>query len=172
VTEQQMPIVNDRLSIQSMVRADLERREQVGIERYGTPLQAFNGRDAARDLYEELLDAACYSRQLIEETVELRALSLEDERRLVEEQARCESLRSSLKHADTMIAMLLFAFGDKQPGGWEVAIPETTLVLMPLHGIVTTHRDNINHYLKVQLHETQPTKEESNASDDVPRHSS
>jgi len=49
--EQPMPTRNDRTSIQSLVRADLDEREQVGIQRYGTPLQAFNGRDALRDAY-------------------------------------------------------------------------------------------------------------------------
>lgn len=65
--EQPMPTPNDRPSVQSMVRADLDAREQVGIQRYGTPLQPHNGRDALRDLYEELLDACCYIRQVIAE---------------------------------------------------------------------------------------------------------
>lgn len=54
-------------SIQGLVRKDLAEREQVGTERYGTPLQAFNGRDPLVDLYQEILDAACYLRQMIEE---------------------------------------------------------------------------------------------------------
>jgi hypothetical protein len=66
-TEQPMPTHNDRASIQSLVRADLDAREQVGIQRYGTSLQAFNGRDALRDLYEELLDACCYIKQAMVE---------------------------------------------------------------------------------------------------------
>jgi len=65
--EQPMPTVNDSVSIQSLVRADLDAREQVGIQRYGTPLQPDNGRDAMRDLYEELLDACCYIKQAIVE---------------------------------------------------------------------------------------------------------
>lgn len=65
--EQPAPIPNDQPSIQGMVRADLEQREQVGIQRYGTPLQAHNGRDALRDAYEEALDLACYLRQAIAE---------------------------------------------------------------------------------------------------------
>ena len=65
--EQPMPIPNGRPSIQSLVRADLDAREQVGVERYGTPLQAFNGRDALRDAYEEALDLACYLRQAMVE---------------------------------------------------------------------------------------------------------
>ncbi len=62
-----MPTPNDRPSIQSLVRDDLEMREILGTQRYGTPLQAYNGRDGLRDLYEELLDGACYARQLMEE---------------------------------------------------------------------------------------------------------
>jgi hypothetical protein len=50
-----------------MVIDDLTVRLQVGIQRYGTPLQPHNGRDALRDLYEELLDACCYVRQAIAE---------------------------------------------------------------------------------------------------------
>jgi hypothetical protein len=65
--EQPMPAPNDSPSVQGMVIADLEVRLQVGIQRYGTPLQSHNGRDALRDLYEELLDACCYIRQLIAE---------------------------------------------------------------------------------------------------------
>lgn len=65
--EQPMPTPNDKPSIQSLVRADLDAREQVGIERYGTPLQPDNGRDALRDAYEEALDLACYLKQAIVE---------------------------------------------------------------------------------------------------------
>jgi hypothetical protein len=65
--EQPMPTPNDKPSIQSMVRHDLEERERVGVQRYGTPLQAGNGRDALRDAYEEALDLACYLKQAIVE---------------------------------------------------------------------------------------------------------
>lgn len=69
--DQPMPIPNAAPSIQSRVRADLEAREQVGIRRYGTPLQPFNGRKALLDLYEELLDATCYIKQhLVEQGLE------------------------------------------------------------------------------------------------------
>lgn len=65
--DQQLPVPNDSPDIQSLVIADIEARRQVGIERYGTALQAHNGRDALRDLYEELIDAAMYARQLMVE---------------------------------------------------------------------------------------------------------
>lgn len=71
--EQPMPVPNDRPSIQSMVRADIDAREQVGIQRYGTALQAHNGRDALRDAYEEAMDLTIYLRQVIEERGPLAA---------------------------------------------------------------------------------------------------
>jgi hypothetical protein len=69
---QPLPVPNGTPTIQSLVRADLELREQVGVHRYGTALQARNGRDAARDLYEELLDATCYLRQVLVERIHAR----------------------------------------------------------------------------------------------------
>jgi len=42
-------------------------RDQIGREKYGVPLQAGNGRDPLVDLYQEILDAAVYIRQAIEE---------------------------------------------------------------------------------------------------------
>jgi hypothetical protein len=66
-TEQPLPVRNGGGAIQNYVIADLQVRLAVGIERYGTPLQAHNGRDALRDAYEEALDLACYLRQAIEE---------------------------------------------------------------------------------------------------------
>lgn len=56
-----------RGNVQDLVIEDITERKRVGIERYGTPLQTFNGRDALIDLYQELLDAVMYTRQLIEE---------------------------------------------------------------------------------------------------------
>jgi len=54
-------------AIQNMVIADIEARKQVGLERYGTLLQAHNGRDALMDAYQEALDLAVYLRQALEE---------------------------------------------------------------------------------------------------------
>jgi hypothetical protein len=68
--DQPLPVVNDELDIQSRVIADIEERRKVGIQRYGTALQPHNGRDALRDLYEELLDGAMYARQLMVERPE------------------------------------------------------------------------------------------------------
>lgn len=53
--------------IVDLVHRDLEGRKAKGIETYGRPLRAHNGRDALWDAYEEALDLACYLRQAIEE---------------------------------------------------------------------------------------------------------
>jgi hypothetical protein len=58
--------------IQDLVIEDIEARKQVGISRYGTPLQSFNGRNVDQDLYEELIDATTYLRQRL---VERQALN-------------------------------------------------------------------------------------------------
>lgn len=57
--------------IQDLVIEDIEARKEVGIRRYGTPLQAFNGRNVDQDLYEELIDATTYLRQRLVERKEL-----------------------------------------------------------------------------------------------------
>lgn len=53
--------------IVDLVINDLRDRMEVGIERYGTPLQAHNGRNALVDAYQEALDMTQYLRQKIEE---------------------------------------------------------------------------------------------------------
>jgi hypothetical protein len=67
VVDQPDPIKNDRRCIQDLVIADIEARKAVGLERYGTLLQPFNGRDALMDAYAEALDLCQYLRQAIEE---------------------------------------------------------------------------------------------------------
>lgn len=65
---QPMPIINAEPFIHDLVKDDLEARKRLGARRYGTPLQAHNGRSAIRDAYEEALDLAVYLKQaLIEE---------------------------------------------------------------------------------------------------------
>jgi hypothetical protein len=50
-----------------LVIRDLQVRADAGESKYGTRLRVWNGRDALIDHYQELLDAAMYVRQLIEE---------------------------------------------------------------------------------------------------------
>jgi hypothetical protein len=49
------------------VCVDLRYRKEEGIKKYGTPLQASNGRDALVDAYEEALDMCQYLKQAIVE---------------------------------------------------------------------------------------------------------
>lgn len=64
---QQLPTPNRHKPVVELVVEDLYLRKQLGIATYGTPLQPHNGRDALQDLYEELLDAACYVKQKLVE---------------------------------------------------------------------------------------------------------
>jgi hypothetical protein len=49
--------------VHHQVAEDLLARLEVGKQRYGTGLQAFNGRRSHRDAYEEVLDLAAYLKQ-------------------------------------------------------------------------------------------------------------
>lgn len=57
-----LPWVRERIQSAGLI-ADLEARALLGMERYGTPLRAHNGRDALADLYQEALDAVMYAAQ-------------------------------------------------------------------------------------------------------------
>lgn len=63
--DQPLPTINNEVCVQDEVMAFIERRKQVGIERYGTVLQPNNGRDTLLDLFEEIVDAAIYFGQLL-----------------------------------------------------------------------------------------------------------
>jgi hypothetical protein len=61
------PQHNDGPSMHDLVIADMQSRKEFGLQKYGTILQAHNGRNALRDAYEEVLDLAVYLRQKLEE---------------------------------------------------------------------------------------------------------
>lgn len=67
IEDQKPPTKNDSRPIWELVIEDMQERDQAGRGRYGTPLQAHNGRDALVDAYQEALDLAVYLRQAIEE---------------------------------------------------------------------------------------------------------
>lgn len=65
------PTPNDNLPVWEQVIADMHERHQIGIKRYKTPLQAFNGRNALVDAYQEALDLSVYLKQrIIEDTTQ------------------------------------------------------------------------------------------------------
>lgn len=63
--EQPDPKPNQNPAVWPLVMVDMASRDKLGRDRYGTPLQAHNGRDALRDAYEEALDLAVYLRTAI-----------------------------------------------------------------------------------------------------------
>lgn len=67
IRDQPPPKRNSHPPVWDLVVADMIARNMVGQERYGTPLQPFNGRDALVDAYQEALDLAVYLRQAIYE---------------------------------------------------------------------------------------------------------
>jgi hypothetical protein len=66
-TPEPPPKENTSRPIWELVIEDMGRRDHEGRRRYGTPLQAGNGRDALVDAYQEALDLCVYLRQAIEE---------------------------------------------------------------------------------------------------------
>lgn len=52
-------------NVTDYVIEDLLKRESFGIDKYGMPLEANNGRDALKDAYQEALDLAKYLRQAL-----------------------------------------------------------------------------------------------------------
>ena len=71
---QPLPTGNDRPVMHEVVIEELRKRLEVGIRRYGQPLQPFNGRDAAQDAFEEVLDLSVYLAQVRYEMAEMRAV--------------------------------------------------------------------------------------------------
>lgn len=63
--DQPYPTGNFHPHTHDLAREALAGRKLVGIERYGQPLQPANGRDFARDAYEEALDCAAYLAGLV-----------------------------------------------------------------------------------------------------------
>jgi NTP pyrophosphatase (non-canonical NTP hydrolase) len=59
------PIANNQPAVWGLVVEDMQARDVMGREKYGTPLQPFNGRDALWDAYQEVLDLSVYLRQAI-----------------------------------------------------------------------------------------------------------
>lgn len=53
--------------IKDLVIKDMQDRAEFGNKKYGTYLQAYNGRDVLVDIYQELMDAVQYVRQLMYE---------------------------------------------------------------------------------------------------------
>jgi len=66
IQEQRPPIPTNSKPVWDMVIEDMKARDNLGRERYGTPLQIDNGRDFLIDAYQESLDLVVYLRGEIE----------------------------------------------------------------------------------------------------------
>lgn len=71
--DQRLPEPNQRPVMHDVLTDLVQKRLAIGVERYGTGLQPLNGRDAYRDLVEELVDAAVYTLQIQHERAEMLA---------------------------------------------------------------------------------------------------
>lgn len=65
--KQPPPTPNAHPAVWDLVLEDIRVRDDFGAKKYGTRLQPHNGRDTLLDLYQEMLDAVVYLRQLIYE---------------------------------------------------------------------------------------------------------
>lgn len=89
---------SDVVSIQALVREDLTERERIGVQRYGTPLQARNGRNPLIDAYQEAMDLTLYLRQAIDEERGAVVTGLKAEiARLTADQQRSRDLIAELR---------------------------------------------------------------------------
>ena len=65
------PTKNNLPAVWDLVIQDMRERDKIGVERYHTRLQPFNGRDALLDAKEEILDFMVYMYQEMYEREEL-----------------------------------------------------------------------------------------------------
>ncbi len=84
ITEQ-VPPTPSTGDVWLLVLKDMEERRQMGIQKYGQPVQPYNGRDPLVDAYQEALDLCVYLRQAI-----------------VERSATSAALEADFKHWDEL----------------------------------------------------------------------
>jgi hypothetical protein len=61
---QPAPKSNNYDCIWDLVMGDMQSRDKLGLQKYKTRLQPFNGRNSVKDAYEEALDLVVYLKQL------------------------------------------------------------------------------------------------------------
>lgn len=112
IADQPPPTPNASRPVWELVLYDMHGRDQVGRQRYGTPLQAFNGRKPLVDAYQEALDLVVYMRQEIEERRALAfRLRVALERVAYAEPPAAEAMRAAMKVALEVMEAL------EAPGG-------------------------------------------------------
>jgi hypothetical protein len=84
-----------RLGLLHEVKNLMVERRQLGIDRYGTVLQAFNGRNAIDDLLAEQLDSLAYSEQVSLEYPELTETMINWQKFIVNEMQKLIAFKES-----------------------------------------------------------------------------
>lgn len=107
-TPEPAPKRTDGAPVWDLVVADMRQRDAEGRRKYGTPLQAFNGRRPLVDAYQEALDLVVYLRQEIEERASLE-----------QRQAMEEAMAADLAHVEDIdhaiaLASAALTFGQVQ----------------------------------------------------------
>lgn len=64
------PVPTQERGTWELVVEDMQERDRIGREKYGTPLQPNNGRDSLVDAYQEALDLAVYLKNEIRKRAE------------------------------------------------------------------------------------------------------
>lgn len=62
-TDQPLPVPGT-VSVQDALIRAIEQRRDMGVRKYGRPLEAHNGRDALLDAWQEAVDLAAYLTQM------------------------------------------------------------------------------------------------------------
>lgn len=110
------PTANNQPAVWGLVVEDMQARDVMGREKYGTPLQPFNGRDALWDAYQEVLDLSVYLRQAIfEKEVKDKVLS-----EVVAERIRQDSKWGEQNHDPFVYKSIL----DEEVGEYAKAVNE------------------------------------------------
>jgi len=133
-------------NVQALVREDLEVRERVGTERYGRPVQLFNGRDALVDAYQEAMDLTVYLRQAIAErdfASEQEALETADDlvppKAMAAAQLACHGAKDIVDVARRGVfaaAPFIAAAAASRPPMDELPTPDTQLPSIPTYPLV------------------------------------
>lgn len=112
-TPEPPPTATDGPSMHDLVCDDLQERKRFGLAKYGTTLQAHNGRRSLVDAYQEALDLAAYLRQALEEHGDYAALDdlyrkavqarVVAERRAEEAERKVQELQAATRTSPTML---------------------------------------------------------------------
>lgn len=94
------PIKNENPVIHELLIDLIRQRLDFGIQKYGVPLQSFNGRRSLRDLLDELLDGCVYALQEIEERKVLDEKLVELLIQVAELKARIHQLEAKIQQME------------------------------------------------------------------------